>query len=199
MPDRDFMNQRVQAVRDLYEESRGYKEKAIGQLILVASGAIIVSINALVPLATFTPTLRQVPALIASWALLMCTILAGILARFALSRYAQNIAEATHGNLNDAATSASRRRLKQATKAMWLFFILGIALLLFFVGYNLSLPAEPPEPVTSTEIRATDDAVPSTAISPTQFHHPQPADRRGHYRGHPVIPAAIDNTRSKPI
>jgi hypothetical protein len=88
----EFQKLRITVLEEYWRESRGYDEKAIGQVILISSGAIIISINILNPLVSLCKELELIGLLFVSWVCFGVAVLTGVVYRSRLGRSTRDLA-----------------------------------------------------------------------------------------------------------
>ena len=145
------MNEMQKQVADeqsrLWRESRELKIGSIAHLALLSSGAIIVSVNVLVPIFKLRGTPVRLEWLIVAWALLMLATVLTIPYRWTLGEWASSLARyldyssgrPTNGDADNLKRKmdASQSRLKLWWVITWICFVAGMVTLLVFVASNL--------------------------------------------------------------
>ena len=133
--------EKIRHIDALWEESRGIKTRSIAHLALISSGAIIVSVNALVPLQTVNGKLCHLWLIFASWLALLTSTIITIPYRFTIANYLEGMASKiddgpgrVEGTKKMTRSQCLRRILACAA---WVATIGGMILMLVFVGLNL--------------------------------------------------------------
>ena len=138
----------------MWAEARTIKQKALTQVVIISSGAIVVSVNALVPLVALVGHLVFLWMLIVSWVLLLVAIVTTVRYRFLIA--ADLLIAARQLELPDILTGGvqwqHRKGLKKSLRTWrllsWGTFLGGLFVLLVFLVLNLCLsksPQSPPE------------------------------------------------------
>ena len=131
----------------LWRESRELKIGAVAHLALLASGAIVVSINVLVPIIKLRGTPVCLYLLIAAWVLLLSATVFTVPYRWTVghrasvtARYYDYLtgrpADKDKGTL-ESTMQKDGKRLNWWAAATWICFVAGMVILLAFVTANL--------------------------------------------------------------
>jgi len=131
----------------LWRESRELKIGAIAHLALLASGAIVVSINVLVPIIKLRGTPVYLDWLIAAWVLLLLATAFTVPYRWTLGQWASDLArhhDYSSGKPADKDKGTLENTMKKEANCLkrwaagtWICFLAGMASIFVFLAANL--------------------------------------------------------------
>ena len=142
---KEFEAQIVARQDELWRESRDQKSRSIGHIALVSSGAIVVSVNALVPILKLHGKPSYSWVLIVAWGTLLSATVMTVAYRSAQAKYLDSRARYNDclvpgGPNSKPLMDDMSRKLKTTDRwerATWDAFFTGLVLLLGFVALNL--------------------------------------------------------------
>jgi len=134
---------------ELWKESRDLKTGSVAYLALVSSGAIVVSVNALVPIIQLHGNPTCLWFLIGAWGLLLSATISTVPYRLAMAGYLNALARHhdylsgmpdVDGTGKKSVQDEMQRQVGRQTwwaRATWTSFLAGVVLLLVFVAVNV--------------------------------------------------------------